>query len=214
MNRRVAAVRGLFEYLQIIGARTGNPVPAARRSSGLRAPRRGLLGHLGRSRRRAGGQLVRQPRRLPEALDPADVSDFSPICARVGTGRSCWPWCWAGCAARRSAHSDWPMWTWACGGCAWSAREQGTGGAGRRCVLRRVCRLPARGATPRLPHGGVLRGAARPQRRSADDRGRAAQSVSQAPGHVRRAAGETPPIAPHLRHRIRPRAWTCSCSAS
>jgi site-specific recombinase XerD len=76
MNRRIAAVRGLFEYLMVMGARVTNPVPAARRSSGLRATSRGLLGHLRPGRARSGGQLVRQPRRLPEALDPADVSSF------------------------------------------------------------------------------------------------------------------------------------------
>jgi len=76
MNRRIAAVRGLFEYLAVIGVRTTNPVPAPRRSSGLRAPRRGLLGHLGPGRPRAGGRLVRQAHRLPEALDPADVGCF------------------------------------------------------------------------------------------------------------------------------------------
>jgi len=47
MNRRIAAVRGLFEYMVMSGARDDNPVPAARRSSGLRASGRGLLGHLG-----------------------------------------------------------------------------------------------------------------------------------------------------------------------
>src|SRR5664280_2611403 len=41
-----------------------------------RAPRRGLLGHLGPGRARGSGQLVRSPRRLPEAIDPADVSAF------------------------------------------------------------------------------------------------------------------------------------------
>jgi site-specific recombinase XerD len=76
MNRRIAAVRGLFEYLTISGLREDNPVPAARRSSGLRATQRGLLGHLGRTRPRGGGQLVRAPRRLPESIDPADVSAF------------------------------------------------------------------------------------------------------------------------------------------
>ena len=44
MNRRVAAVRGLFEYAVLVGACRGNPVPAARRSTGTRAVRRGLLG--------------------------------------------------------------------------------------------------------------------------------------------------------------------------
>lgn len=76
MNRRIAAVRALFTYLAIIGDRDESPVPAARSSSGLRATRRGLLGHLGPGRARSGGQLVRAPRRLPECLEPADVSSF------------------------------------------------------------------------------------------------------------------------------------------
>ena len=36
MNRRIAAVRGMFEYAVIAGLRDDNPVPAARRSTGLR----------------------------------------------------------------------------------------------------------------------------------------------------------------------------------
>jgi site-specific recombinase XerD len=76
MNRRVAAVRGLFEFAVTIGARADNPVPAARRSSGLRTKQRGLLGHVGPGRPRGGGRLVRQPSRLPEALEPDDVAAF------------------------------------------------------------------------------------------------------------------------------------------
>ena len=76
MNRRIAAVRGLFEFAVMTGARAENPVPAARRSSGLRPGRRGLLGHIAPGRPRGGGRLVRQPRRLPEALEPEDVASF------------------------------------------------------------------------------------------------------------------------------------------
>lgn len=76
INRRVAAVRGLFEYAVIVGEIEVNPVPAARRATGWRAPRRGLLGHAGPGRPRGGGRLVRQPRRLPESVDPADVAAF------------------------------------------------------------------------------------------------------------------------------------------
>jgi site-specific recombinase XerD len=76
MNRRIAAVRGLFEYAVLAGARGDNPVPAARRSSGVRAVRRGLLGHLGPGRPPSGGRLVRAPRRLPESLDPGEVAAF------------------------------------------------------------------------------------------------------------------------------------------
>ncbi len=76
MNRRIAAVRGLFEYAVITGLRAESPVPAARRSSGLRAARRGMLGYLGRAGR-GGGRLVREQRRLPEALEPAEVEAFT-----------------------------------------------------------------------------------------------------------------------------------------
>jgi site-specific recombinase XerD len=76
VNRRVAAVRGLFEYAVTTGARVDNPVPAGRRSSGLRAKRRGLLGHIGPGRAGTGGRLVREPRRLPESVSAEEISDF------------------------------------------------------------------------------------------------------------------------------------------
>lgn len=76
MNQRFAAVRGLFEFAVITGHRDDNPVPAARRSSGARAKRRGLLGHVSSGRPRTGGRLVREARRLPEALDAGDVDEF------------------------------------------------------------------------------------------------------------------------------------------
>lgn len=76
MNRRIAAVRGLFEYAVAAGVRPDNPVPAPRRSQGLRPKRRGLLGHLGPSRRRGGGRLVREQQRLPESLEPEEVGTF------------------------------------------------------------------------------------------------------------------------------------------
>jgi site-specific recombinase XerD len=76
MNRRIAAVRGLFEYAVITGVRADNPVPAARRATGLRPKARGMLGHIGPRRAATGGRLVRQPRRLPESLEPAEVAAF------------------------------------------------------------------------------------------------------------------------------------------
>jgi integrase/recombinase XerC len=76
VNRRVAAVRALFEYVVMAGARADNPVPSPRRGQGLRPKSKGLLGHLGPGRVRGGGRLVRQERRLPESLDPAEVSMF------------------------------------------------------------------------------------------------------------------------------------------
>jgi site-specific recombinase XerD len=76
MNRRIAAVRGLFEFMVQVGARAENPVPVARRASGLREKPRGLLGHLGRRHKRTGGRLVREPKRLPESLSPTEVAGF------------------------------------------------------------------------------------------------------------------------------------------
>jgi site-specific recombinase XerD len=73
MNRRIAAVRGLFEFLVMRGDRADNPVPVARRATGFRE--RGMLGHVA-VRSRSGGRLVREPSRLPESIDPVDVAAF------------------------------------------------------------------------------------------------------------------------------------------
>ena len=84
VNRRAAAVRALFEYSVMAGAREDNPVPTPHRGRGLRPKARGALGHLGPGRVRQGGRLVRQQRRLPESLDLADVQAFL---ADLGTYR-------------------------------------------------------------------------------------------------------------------------------
>lgn len=84
MNRRIAAVRALFEFAVLAGVRADSPVPSPRRSWGLRAPRRGMLGHVPARHRRRGGRLVRQARRLPESLEPAEVAAFV---ADLGTYR-------------------------------------------------------------------------------------------------------------------------------
>lgn len=76
VNRRVAAVRALFEYLVMCGGRIDNPVPAPRRGQGLRVKSRGVLGHLGPGRPRGGGRLVQSPRRLPESLGRDEVGAF------------------------------------------------------------------------------------------------------------------------------------------
>jgi len=82
-NRRVAAVRGLFEFAVITGVVQRSPVPAPRRSSGLRT-RRGLLGHVQARHPRPGGRLVREQARLPECLELAEVEAFL---ADLGTHR-------------------------------------------------------------------------------------------------------------------------------
>ncbi len=117
MNRRIAAVRGMFEYAVITGVRNDNPVPAGRRATGLRPKARGMLGHIGPRKAPTGGRLVRQPRRLPESVEPAEVAAFVADLALTGIVRWRWPWCWADCAPLRFAAFAWRMWTWACAGC-------------------------------------------------------------------------------------------------
>jgi site-specific recombinase XerD len=76
MNRRVAAVRGLFDFAVMSGEVGVNPVPSPRRSGGLRTVRRGLLGHVAGRRPRSDGRLVRQSRPLPESLPAEEVAMF------------------------------------------------------------------------------------------------------------------------------------------
>src|SRR6516164_1974253 len=52
-----------------------------------------------------------------------------------------------------------------------------------------------------VPDGGVLRGAARPDRRAAADRGRAAADLPDPPAGLRRGAGPAAPAQAHLRDR-------------
>jgi integrase/recombinase XerC len=76
MNRRVAAVRGLFDYAVMCEVVERNPVPSPRRSSGLRSGRQGLLGHVAGRRSAVAHRLVRQDRRLPESLPGDEVGAF------------------------------------------------------------------------------------------------------------------------------------------
>jgi site-specific recombinase XerD len=69
VNRRLAAISGLFGYREMLDPNQRNPMPrgreARRRSAGERS---GELAHLGRPRQRSRLRL-REPRRLPRALD-------------------------------------------------------------------------------------------------------------------------------------------------
>jgi site-specific recombinase XerD len=74
VNRRLAALSGLFAFRGMRDPEAVNPVPRggqARRAG--RGERSGLLGHLGRPKRRSRLRL-REPRRLPRGLDPAEVA--------------------------------------------------------------------------------------------------------------------------------------------
>jgi site-specific recombinase XerD len=74
INRRLAAVAGLFGYWAMRDPAAPDPLPrgpAARRAAA--GDRGGLLAHLGRPKRRSGLR-VREPRRLPRGLDRAETA--------------------------------------------------------------------------------------------------------------------------------------------
>jgi site-specific recombinase XerD len=69
INRRLAAISGLFDYRQMLDASARSPVPRGKEARrAVSGERSGELGHLGRPRSRSRLRL-RQPRRLPRALD-------------------------------------------------------------------------------------------------------------------------------------------------
>ena len=74
INRRMAAISGLFGFRSMRDPDAVNPVPmgvAARRT--VRGERSGLLGHLARPKPRSKLR-VREPRRLPRGLDRAETA--------------------------------------------------------------------------------------------------------------------------------------------
>lgn len=74
VNRRLAAVSGLFTFRSMRDPTASNPMPrgaAARRAAP--GQRDGLLGHLARPQPRSPLR-VRQPRRLPRALAPGEAN--------------------------------------------------------------------------------------------------------------------------------------------
>jgi len=76
INRRMAAISGLYSFRAIRDPASPSPVPrgpAARRSA--RGERAGLLGHLNRPKPRSKLR-VREPRRLPRGLDPRETRDL------------------------------------------------------------------------------------------------------------------------------------------
>lgn len=73
INRRLAAISGLFAYRCMRDPAARNPVPRRRDAQRtVAAERTGLLGHLARPTPRSRLR-VREPRRLPRGLDPREV---------------------------------------------------------------------------------------------------------------------------------------------
>jgi site-specific recombinase XerD len=73
INRRLAAISGLFAFRAMRDPRAGNPVPCGKPArTGSAGERSGLLGHLARPAPRSGLR-VREPRRLPRGLDRNEV---------------------------------------------------------------------------------------------------------------------------------------------
>ena len=74
INRRLAAISGLFAFRAMRDPAASNPMPtgaAARRVAP--GQRDGLLGHLARPQPRSALR-VREPRRLPRALDAGEAA--------------------------------------------------------------------------------------------------------------------------------------------
>ncbi|HMC07791.1 MAG TPA: tyrosine-type recombinase/integrase [Actinomycetota bacterium] len=73
INRRLAAISGLFGFRGMRDPAAANPVPKGREARGTtRGERSGLLGHLAKPKARSALR-VREPRRLPRGLDRVEV---------------------------------------------------------------------------------------------------------------------------------------------
>jgi site-specific recombinase XerD len=73
INRRLVATAGLFEYRAMRDPEAASPVPrGSERRRVTRAERGGLLGHLARPKP-SSRLRVREPKRLPRGLAPAEV---------------------------------------------------------------------------------------------------------------------------------------------
>lgn len=74
INHRLAALTGLFTFRTLGEPELGNPIPTGREARRVSAEERnGLLGHLVRPKRRSALRL-REPRRLPRALDRRETA--------------------------------------------------------------------------------------------------------------------------------------------
>ena len=76
INHRLAALTGLFTFRALREPDLGNPIPSGREARRVSAEElNGLLGHLVRPKRRSALRL-REPRRLPRALDRRETAEL------------------------------------------------------------------------------------------------------------------------------------------
>lgn len=74
INRRLAAISGLFSFRSMRDPEQTNPVPrGAEARTPARGEREGLLGHLAKPKARSKLR-VREPRRLPRGLDRSEIT--------------------------------------------------------------------------------------------------------------------------------------------
>lgn len=75
INHRLAAISGLFAFRQMRDPHAANPVPRGREARFAAAGERtGVLAHLTRRPRARSALRLREPRRLPRALDASEVT--------------------------------------------------------------------------------------------------------------------------------------------
>jgi integrase len=78
VNRRLAALSGLFTFRGMPDPTARNPIPRRRDAGAWSAPgqRTGLLGHLAPVSAPRSGLRLREPRRLPRGLDRDEVAEL------------------------------------------------------------------------------------------------------------------------------------------
>ncbi|MBG0825872.1 tyrosine-type recombinase/integrase [Planomonospora sp. ID91781] len=77
VNRRLAAISGLFAFVSMRDPQAANPVPKGREAR-WRVPgeRSGMLAHTARRAKNRSALRLREPRRLPKALSQAEAAEL------------------------------------------------------------------------------------------------------------------------------------------
>lgn len=89
INRRLAAVSGLFAFRAMRDSDLPNPVPTGREARRVASGQRtGMLAHTVRRPERRSVLRLRQPQRLPRPLDQGQAAELLASFTRGGIGRS------------------------------------------------------------------------------------------------------------------------------